>query len=156
MDLKKLEVLLRAAANGYVDLCFFSLIRSGPFEYINLVDDPMMVVLYPGHPLAKKRAIALEDLKDEPCCAHSIRPSRGGWSWPHARSARSPPPRTSLSATRRQRCGKWSRIGSCSDFELHNHSRQTLCLPRMVFKYVLFTTRLRVPLLPKPIWLQQQ
>lgn len=66
MDLKKLEVLLRAAANGYVDLCFFSLIRSGPFEYIDLVDDPMMVVLYPGHPLAKKRAIALEDLKDEP------------------------------------------------------------------------------------------
>lgn len=66
MDLKKLEVLLRAAANGYVDLCFFSLIRSGPFEYINLVDDPMMVVLYPGHPLAKKRAIALEDLKGEP------------------------------------------------------------------------------------------
>lgn len=43
-----------------------SLIRGGPFEYINLVDDPMMVVLYPGHPLAKKRAIALEDLKDEP------------------------------------------------------------------------------------------
>ena len=31
MDLKKLEVLLRAADNGYVDLCFFSLIRSGPF-----------------------------------------------------------------------------------------------------------------------------
>lgn len=29
MDLKKLEVLLRAADNGYVDLCFFSLIRSG-------------------------------------------------------------------------------------------------------------------------------
>lgn len=28
MDLKKLEVLLRAADNGYVDLCFFSLIRS--------------------------------------------------------------------------------------------------------------------------------
>ena len=48
MDLKKLEVLLRAAANGYVDLCFFSLIRSGPFEYIDLVDDPMMVVLYRG------------------------------------------------------------------------------------------------------------
>lgn len=66
MDLKKLEVLLRAADNGYVDLCFFSLIRSGPFEYIDLVDDPMMVVLYPGHPLTKKRAIALEDLKDEP------------------------------------------------------------------------------------------
>ena len=66
MDLKKLEVLLRAADNGYVDLRFFSLIRSGPFEYIDLVDDPMMVVLYPGHPLAKKRAIALEDLKDEP------------------------------------------------------------------------------------------
>lgn len=66
MDLKKLEVLLRAADNGYVDLCFFPLIRGGPFEYIDLVDDPMMVVLYPGHPLAKKRAIALEDLKDEP------------------------------------------------------------------------------------------
>ena len=72
MDLKKLEVLLRAADNGYVDLCFFPLIRGGPFEYIDLVDDPMMVVLYPGHPLAKKRAIALEDLKaarDEPARA---------------------------------------------------------------------------------------
>ena len=45
MDLKKLEVLLRAADNGYVDLCFFPLIRGGPFEYIDLVDDPMMVVL---------------------------------------------------------------------------------------------------------------
>lgn len=62
-DIAEMEEWL---ANGYVDLCFFSLIRSGPFEYIDLVDDPMMVVLYPGHPLAKKRAIALEDLKDEP------------------------------------------------------------------------------------------
>lgn len=62
-DIAEMEEWL---ANGYVDLCFFSLIRGGPFEYIDLVDDPMMVVLYPGHPLAKKRAIALEDLKDEP------------------------------------------------------------------------------------------
>ena len=214
MDLKKLDVLLRAAANGYVDLCFFSLIRSGPFEYIDLVDDPMMVVLYPGHPLAKKRAIALEDLKDEPLLlatnprgldydvakvlseasftprieatsnldhiifsmvqhhlgisieaalmltdkenAAVLRPFDPPQSRRLVMAARSPPPPTSLSATRRRRCGKWSRIGFCSDFELHNHSRQTLCLPRMVFKYVLFTTRLRVPLLPKPIWLQQQ
>ena len=41
-------------------------------------------------------ALMLTDRRMLPCCAHSIRPSRGGWSWPHARSARSPPPPTSL------------------------------------------------------------
>lgn len=219
MDLKKLEVLLRAADNGYVDLCFFSLIRSGPFEYIDLVDDPMMVVLYPGHPLTKKRAIALEDLKDEPLLlatnprgldydvakvlseasftprieatsnldhiifsmvqhhlgisieaalmltdkenAAVLRPFDPPQSRRLVMAARSVP----HALPRRQPVcqpheGGAAENGAGSDPVLILNCitirGQTLCLPRMVFKYVLFTTRLRVPLLPKPIWLQQQ
>jgi len=52
-------------ADGFVDLCIFSLEEEYPFDMINLMDDPMVVILPKNHPLTRFQALSLDQLSGE-------------------------------------------------------------------------------------------
>ena len=52
--------------DGRLDCGFLSAIENDPLEFTSLFDDPMLVITAPDHPISKKTALPLRELKKYP------------------------------------------------------------------------------------------
>jgi len=52
--------------DGRLDCGFLSGIENDPLDFTPLFDDPMLVITAPGHALARKKSLPLQDLKKYP------------------------------------------------------------------------------------------
>ena len=53
-------------SSGFVDMCFFTLEDRYSFDTIELAEDPMLLIMPKGHPLAELDAVPLSALEKEP------------------------------------------------------------------------------------------